>query len=358
MAGRKAKHLEICVRADEYEVETGSTGFDQLRFAHRSLPELNLDHVDTSTRFLDHSIPLPIFISSMTGGSAEGFRANKDLARAANQAGIPVGMGSIRILFRTDEVFEHFHLKKLAPDVPVMTNIGGVQIRDLSHDALAEMVRRLEVDALVVHLNPGQELFQPEGDRDFSGIRDAIRRFCDRRAVPVIVKETGFGIRPSEIAALLDAGVRYVNVAGSGGTNWVKVEAHRMDDAERAAAVEFDEWGLPTAVVLAACAHRFPDRVLSSGGLRNGLDVTKSIALGACMAGMALPFIRAVTADGVDGVLALVEQIRTVLRSAMLLSGAATIADLQRTPLMQSAPFRGSVAELLRVDTAMPGEAR
>ncbi len=348
---RKAKHLEICVESSRFEVETGATGFDQVRLVHTSLPELSLDEVDTSVEFLGRRVALPVLISSMTGGSSEGFRANKDLARAAQQLQVPVGMGSIRVLFSHPEVFEHFHLKKLAPDVPVMANIGGVQVRDLDHRKLIEMLKRLEVEALVIHLNPGQELFQPEGDRDFRGVIDAIRALCDLSPLPLIAKETGFGIRPSDIQRLLDAGVEWVNVAGSGGTNWVKVESYRLDPAMRTCAEEFDQWGLGTALILAA-AQEFRGSLIASGGVRDGLDVAKSIALGAGMAGIALPFIRAVHRAGVDGVIEFTERLTRVLRTAMLLSGARNVAQLQQTPTMWSPAFRAAVLELRAAESA------
>ncbi len=346
---RKARHLEICVDSARYQVETGTSGFDQLQLIHTSLPELSMQQIDPSADFLGQRIPMPILISSMTGGSAEGFLANKELARAAQRLGIPVGMGSIRVVFKHPEVLEHFQLKKLAPDVPVMANIGAVQVRDLDHGQLIEMLRRLEVQALVIHLNPGQEIFQPEGDRDFRGVIDAIRGLNDRSPVPLIVKETGFGIRPTDIAALFDAGVEWVNVAGAGGTNWVKVESYRLDSIERAAALEFDRWGLSTAVILAA-APQFRGRLIASGGVRSGLDVAKAVALGAGMVGMALPFIRALKDGGVDGVVLFAERVRRVLVSAMLLSGAQSLAELQHTPMMWSAAFRSTVEELRAIE--------
>lgn len=353
---RKAKHLEICVESARFEVETGSTGFDDIRLVHTALPELTLEEIDTSVEFLGQRVALPVLISSMTGGSSEGFRANKDLARAAQQLGIPVGMGSIRVLFSHPEVFDHFHLKKLAPDVPVMANIGGVQVRDIDHGQLIEMLKRLEVQALVIHLNPGQELFQPEGDRDFRGVIDAIRALREVSPLPLIVKETGFGIRPSDIQRLLDAGVEWVNVAGSGGTNWVKVESYRLDAVTRADAEDFDQWGLGTALILAA-ASQFRGRLIASGGVRSGLDVAKSIALGASIAGVALPFIRAVHGGGVAGVIETAERLERVLRIAMLLSRSCSIAELQQTPTIWSPAFRAMVEELRAAEQAHAGRA-
>lgn len=342
---RKAQHLEICTTPGVYAVENGGTMLDQVRLLHRALPELNANDIDPSINFLGYRVSLPCFISSMTGGSAEGYRANKDLAKVAQEARLPVGMGSIRILFRKPEVMDHFHLKRLAPDVPVFANIGGVQLRDPDNTRLVELLKELEVDAVAVHLNPGQELAQPEGDRDFTGVLDGIRRLCDASPVPVIVKETGAGIAPDEVKLLLDAGVRYVNVAGSGGTNWMTVEGYRLSDQDRAVTDEFAGWGTPTGVLVAA-ARPFEGRVLASGGIRTGMDVAKVVALGAVSAGLALPLIRAVTADGVDGGLAFVSRLSAVIRNVMVLTGSRTIADLRSARRIESPAFTAMVAAL------------
>lgn len=335
---RKAQHLDICADATRYDVEGGSTMLEHVRLLHRSLPELDARSVDTSAEFLGHTVSMPVFISSMTGGSAEGYRVNKILARIAQEARIPVGMGSVRILFRKPEVIDHFMLKRIAPDVPVFANIGGVQLVDPDLDALTELIARLEVDAIAVHLNPGQELAQPEGDRNFAGVLDGIARLCERSPVPVIVKETGFGIGASEAHELVERGVRYVDVAGSGGTNWVTVEAYRMDETERAAAAEFAHWGTPTAIALAA-TRDLPGRILASGGLRTGVDVATSIALGAQAAGLALPFVRAVVDGGYEAGLAFAERLRSVLRTAMTLTGSPDVAALRSAPVIETPAF-------------------
>ena len=350
LGARKAQHLEICLDEQEYAVETGATGLEGIGFLHQALPELNYEEIDTGIRFLGHAVRLPMFISSMTGGSEAGFRANKELARAAQTAGIPVGMGSIRILFRRPEVFDHFALKKLAPDVPVFANLGGVQTRELEHAEVFEMLRRLEVQGIAIHLNPGQELFQHDGDRDFRGVLTSLLRFVDRCPVPVIVKETGFGIDPRTVRRLVNAGVAYVDLAGGGGTNWVQVEAYRRGPRRRAAAEEFQDWGYPTGILLGA-VESVPEtggRILASGGLRTGLDLAKSLALGAHAAGYALPFIRAVHTGGAEGALELVSRYEEVLRAAMLLTGSRSVADLRKARLLRSAAFRNAVSDLRR----------
>lgn len=354
---RKARHLEICVDSERYTVETGDTGFYGVRFLHRSLPEVNEPEVDTRVRFLDHELSTPLLISCMTGGSVEGTLINRRLAEAAQQAGIAVGMGSIRILFRDESYLEQFRMKRVAPDVPVIANLSAVQVREIDHRRIFEMLKRLEVQALAIHLNAGQELFQPKGDRDFRGLREAIARFCQSSPLPVIVKETGFGIRPSEIDFLLSAGARYVDLAGAGGTNWVRVESYRVTEATARIAREFDDWGIPTAVILAAlrarssaAGHLSARGLIASGGLRSGVEVAKALALGAELAGMALPFARAVHANGVEGVLAQVEEINLGLRSAMTLTGSSSLEGLRAQRLTIDEGLRAQAEALIAAD--------
>lgn len=265
----------------------------------------------------------------MTGGSEGGFRANRELARAAEALGIPIGLGSIRVLLENDDLFPHFNVKTLAPNVPLLANIGAVQLRDMDRRPLYELIRRLEAQALAVHCNAGQELFQPEGDRDFRGLQGAIARTCDECPVPVIVKETGFGVSPRLARELLDSGAAYVDLAGAGGTNWITVESYRLPEEERGIAREFSDWGIPTAVLLASFGGA-QDRLIASGGIRGGVDAAKAIALGAELAGFALPVIRAVVSGGADAVIGLFRTIERTFRAAMLLSGARDIAGLRR----------------------------
>jgi isopentenyl-diphosphate delta-isomerase type 2 len=242
-------------------------------------------------------------------------------------------LGSVRVLFDHPELFEHFHIKPLAPDVPVLANLGAVQIRDRNHGEILKLMQRLEVQALVIHLNPGQELFQPEGDTDFRGLKGALSRLCDTSDIPIIVKETGFGIPLPLAKELLDMGVAFVDLAGAGGTNWISVEAYRLPEVSRRPAWEFESWGLPTAYLMAMLAQtemRTSGRILASGGLRTGMDIAKALVLGAEMAGMALPIIRSERQGGVEGVLRFMSDLRTTLRSVMVLCGAPNLPSLRR----------------------------
>jgi len=347
ISNRKAKHITVCADENSYMVETTANLFGQLHFLHNPLPELSLEQINPQVDFLGHTLKLPLFISCMTGGSADGHQANRQLAEAAQVCGIPVGMGSIRILFSQPELFPHFHIKPLAPDVPVLANIGMVQLRDINHQTIIEMVKRLEVQALVIHLNPGQELFQPAGDTDFRSLKTALTQFRKSAPFPCIVKETGFGIPPAMLRFFKDIGMDYIDLAGSGGTNWVAVESYRLEPGDFSAAREFDDWGYPTPLLLEMAKGE--KNILASGGLRTGMDLAKALALGALLGGMALPFIRAVISQGAAGVIRYVAQVEKSLKAVMLLTGCSTPAALQQAPLLRDAPYSAKLAALQAV---------
>jgi isopentenyl-diphosphate delta-isomerase type 2 len=322
-----------------------------VRFLHDALPDIAADEVDTSVSFCGTRCALPFFISCMTGGSDGGFRANRELAAAAQTLGIPVGLGSFRVLLERPDLFGQFDIKPLAPDVPVLANISAVQVRDGDVPALLSVVERLRAHALVVHLNPGQELFQPEGDRDFRGLLGVIARLCALTPLPVIVKETGFGILPRRARELLNAGAAYVDLAGAGGTNWISVESYRLFGEEHDVAEEFQDWGIPTAALLAAFGGK-QERLLASGGIRTGMDAAKSLALGAEMAGLALPAIRAVAEGGAKSVVKLFRRMERTLKIVMILTGSRSVADLRRGTLWLEPGVQQAARALAEADRA------
>lgn len=356
---RKERHLSICVDPSRFRVETreGATGFDRLRLAHRALPELSLDDIDTSVEFLGCRLAMPLLVSCMTGGSSGGSRVNQGLALAAAEAGLAFGLGSFRSLLRDRERIGDFQVKPLLGDLPLLANIGAVTLRDAGAPAVLELAKSVEADALVVHLNPGQELFQPGGDRDFRGLREALARLVEKADLPIIVKETGFGISPREVRDLLGLGVAWVDLAGAGGTNWIAVEAYRLDEGPlRAAAADFDDWGWPSALLLAAlsdCGRQGGPAglpLIASGGLRSGPDVAKAIALGASLTAMALPIVRALETGGKVGVAAFLERVALGLRAAMLLSGSRDLSALRRGILVFDADFAAQASALAGLD--------
>lgn len=346
IAQRKAAHLDICTKPEVYQVETGSTWLDHVSLIHNPLPEINYDDIDLSTPFLGKTLSCPFFISSMTGGSDGGYALNKDLARGAEELGIGVGMGSIRILFRKPEVFHHFELKKFAPNVSVFANLGSVQIRDMDHKQIHQILRDLGVDGIAIHLNPAQELFQPEGDRNFFGILTRLEEFINECPVPIIIKETGCGIPRSLGSKLLSYGASYIDVAGMGGTNWMRVENYRDSTIPSKEVQEFDLWGIPTGLNLGsyfpdgvASNPDFAGKVLASGGLRTAMDGVKAIALGASLFGMALPVAMAHRSGGYPQLIDFLTLVKTTIQKACLLAGVPSVAHLQQRPLVKSREF-------------------
>jgi isopentenyl-diphosphate delta-isomerase len=342
---RKAKHLEICTDSSRFDVEgSRGTGFELLHPIHQALPELALEDIDTSIEFLGYRLNAPLLISCMTGGSNDGHEANRTLAKAAQHLGLPVGMGSIRILLEKPDLLEHFMLKDHAPDVPVLANLGIAQLKTVSREILHELLVKLNVDALVLHLNPGQEMIQTGGDTDYSGLKSALASYCKESSLPVIVKETGFGMTPGLVHEMLSMGVEYVDIAGAGGTNWILVESYR-ESGHDSIARDFSDWGLPTAIILGALQGS-SDRIIASGGIRSSGDIFKSIVLGARLAGLALPLIRDFNNGGYKGLVQSLEEYVQHLGIMMALSGCKNVDELRKIDMIRDPLFSSSVEQL------------
>lgn len=333
-ARRKGEHIRICLQEEVGGVGVTS-GFERYRFRHNALPELRFDSISLETGFLGKTIKTPLLVSSMTGGTDEASAINVRLAEAAEARGWAIGLGSMRAAIENEALAASFRVRHVAPTVPVIANLGAVQL-GLGYGA--EQCRRAvelaEADALVLHLNGMQELFQPEGDTDFSGLLHRIYDVCRQSDVPVGVKEVGWGIDAETAARLSDAGVAFIDVAGAGGTSWSQVEKFRTADRMRRAAAEaFAGWGIPTAECVRDVRQRVPETFLiASGGLSNGVEAAKAIALGANAAGFGRALLsQAALAGGGEGLLSQFEQIEFELRAAMFGIGAATIAELAAT---------------------------
>jgi isopentenyl-diphosphate Delta-isomerase len=345
IAKRKADHLEVAASGRAEFAK--STLLEHVHLVHQALPELALADIDLSTTLVGKRLAAPIVITGMTGGTAEAAAVNRDLARAAQAAGVALGLGSQRAMDEHPELAATYQVRDVAPDVVLFGNVGGVQALAMGPARVIALAQRIGADAICVHLNPGQELIQDRGDRDFRGVRDAIARLIDASPIPVIVKETGCGLSVEAARSLVSAGVRTVDVAGAGGTSWVAVEAVRAAAGSGAAALgtELWDWGVPTAVSVVACARARLD-VIASGGLRTGYDVARALALGAVAGGMAAPMLRAQRAGGAAGVAALLAQITTAIRSVCLLTGCAAARDLARAPRHLGAPLRAFLDDL------------
>lgn len=327
-ADRKADHIRLAL--DE-KMQLGRSYFDDWRLGHAALPEIDRADIDVSTTFLGKRLAAPLLISCMTGGTETAARINRNLARAAEAAGIAVGVGSQRRALEDAATASTFQMRAEAPTTVLLANLGAVQLNyGFGLDECRRAVEMIGADALVLHLNPLQEAIQPEGQCDFSGLLDKMGEIAARLGVPVIAKEVGNGISGALAAALAERGITIVDTAGLGGTSWSRIEAARAGDAEIGEV--FAGWGIPTPESIRQCSRVPGLTVIGSGGVRNGLDVARAIALGADLAGMAFPLLAAATRSPED-VEAKIARTVEELEIAMFCTGVRTVAELKRAPV-------------------------
>jgi isopentenyl-diphosphate delta-isomerase len=334
---RKADHIRINLDED-VGFDRLTASFEDYRFIHQALPELDLKAIDLTTRLFNKSLKAPVLISSMTGGTDQARQINLNLAWAAQAYGVAMGLGSQRAGLAHPETADTFKVRHVAPDILLFANLGAVQFNyGYGVDECQRTVDMIEADALILHLNPLQEAVQPEGDVNFDGLARKIEAVCKQLDVPVIAKEVGWGISEQAARMLADAGVSAIDVAGSGGTSWSQVEMFRApDDLHKRVAAAFRDWGIPTAQSIQMVKRAAPQLpIIASGGIRSGIDIAKAMALGASLGGMAGPFLKAATISS-DAVAETLEETIRVLRIAMFAAGAGDIATLQRTPLISN----------------------
>lgn len=333
---RKADHIRICLEEDVQFRKTTS-GLERYRFSHCCLPEINRSEIDISTSFFGKLMDAPLLISSMTGGTAEAKTINTRLAKVAQYYRLAMGVGSQRVAVENPACSDTFAVRKYAPDILLFANLGAIQLNySYGLDECLQVVDLLEADALILHLNPLQECIQPKGDTNFRGIIDKIEVLCSKLPVPVIVKEVGNGISAKMAHKLIEAGVAAIDVAGAGGTSWALVESERADNIlQRRLGRTFADWGVPTADCITGIRSIAPDvPLIASGGLRHGVDVAKAVALGADIAGLAMPFLQAATSSEAtlyDLAKVLIAEISTVL----FCTGNATLEQLQHSDSLQ-----------------------
>ncbi len=292
---RKADHIRICLQ-DNIECREVTHGLERYRFVHHCLPDLNRDEIDLGTRFLGKTLGSPLLISSMTGGTEQAQQINYRLAEVAQQYHLAMGVGSQRVAVENPELMKTFDVRAIAPHIALFANIGAVQLNETyGVDECRRLVEGLQADALILHLNPLQECIQPEGDVNFRGLLQKIEQLCHQLPVPIIAKEVGNGISGEMAQRLIAAGVAAIDVAGAGGTSWAKVESERAENPiQRQLGMTFGDWGIPTAECLVQVREVAPEvPLIASGGIRDGVEVAKAIALGANLVGLARPFLQA-----------------------------------------------------------------
>ncbi len=333
---RKADHIRINLE-ENVQFPRLTTGLQRYRFVHQALPDLDLAAIDTTLSLFGRRLSAPLLISSMTGGTAEAQSINRALATAAQEHQIAMGLGSQRAAIEEPELAPTFQVRQVAPDILLFANLGAVQLNyGYGIEQCKRAVEMVEADALILHLNVLQEALQPEGDTRWSGLLRRIEQVCRALPVPVIAKEVGWGLSEQAASQLAGAGVAALDVAGSGGTSWSEVEYHRAPTTFHAqVARAFEDWGIPTATSLQMARRGAPEvPLIASGGLRDGVDIAKCIALGASLCGMAGPFLRAAT-QSPEALNELIRAIVAQLRIAMLCAGASSLEDLRSTPLLR-----------------------
>ncbi|WP_201774625.1 type 2 isopentenyl-diphosphate Delta-isomerase [Kiritimatiella glycovorans] len=323
MSQRKADHVRIA--AEEAAADRSAGAFAALRLDHRALPELDLDEVDPSCEFLGHRLSFPFMMASMTGG-ADGQlrRINRNLAAAARRERVAMAVGSQRVMFSDPQARAAFDLRPLAPEVPLIANLGAVQLRQgMGIEECRAAVDVLAADGLYLHLNPLQEAVQREGTPTFGGLASRIGAVAEALDRPVLVKEVGAGLHPDDLRALIPAGVRYFDAAGAGGTSWSYVESRRGDDAERRArAAAFADWGVPAPQALRRLSPLRSEgaTLIGSGGIRSGVDIARAMILGASLGSAARPLL-APAMESEDAVCAVIRRYREEFRLALFLLG-------------------------------------
>ncbi|MDB4946916.1 MAG: isopentenyl-diphosphate delta-isomerase, type 2 [Labilithrix sp.] len=343
-AGRKDAHIRICLE-DEVEYRSGDgNGFGSYRFDHDALPEIARRDVSLETTFLGKRLAAPFVIGAMTGGTARAAEINRRLAIAATRCGVGLALGSQRRLLEDPSARASYAMKEVAPELPLLIgNIGAVQLNygvgasDI--DAIATMTA---CDAMNLHLNPLQEAIQPEGDTDFSGLLAKIASVVPQIRVPVLVKEVGSGISETTARKLATLPIAGVETAGAGGTSWSKIESRRADAGAigRSTGELFARWGIPTAESIVACRRALPPgmALVASGGLRNGIEAAKALALGADVVSCALPMLKAVE-ESIEAGVEAIEKIKEELATALFLTGSRNVAELRQRALRRAHDF-------------------
>ena len=333
---RKKEHLELC-KTDKVKFKTKTTGFENYEFKHYAITGVDIDKIEFKTRFLNKKINFPFLISCMTGGTDEANNINAQLAVVAENLGIPIGVGSQRQAIENDRFSRSFKVvRENAPNVPVLSNIGAAQVVQLkSISPLQKIIDMIEADALVIHINPLQELLQDEGEINFKGLLKKIRTIVKKIKIPIIAKEVGAGISYEAAKKLLEVGVKGIDVSGAGGTSWAGVEILRTKKNKDN---HFWDWGLPTSFCIKEVfklKKKFKFTLVGSGGISNGLDAAKALALGADFVASARPVLMQLNSVGIQGTEKFIEDIFNEIKQIMFLTGSKNLKELRNKKLLE-----------------------
>jgi len=316
---RKLDHIRICT---EKNVESKkSTLFECVEFENKNS---KINEVDCSTIFFRKKLNYPIIIAGMTGGAEKSEKINKNLAKAAEQIGIGFGLGSQRAMLETPELKSTYEVRGIAPNILLFGNIGAPQLSEYSSVQIEKAVLDLGADVLAVHLNEIQEELQPEGT--WSDYSEKLKQLCSSIKIPVIVKETGMGISGETARFLKDSGIAGIDVGGAGGTSFARVELERNGGVSE----NFQDAGIPTAASIIKVRKELPEiPLIATGGIRSGADIAKALALGADVAGIALPLLRPAQ-ESSEAVVKKLKEFVSELESAMMSTSSSSITGLKQ----------------------------
>ncbi|RLE66814.1 MAG: type 2 isopentenyl-diphosphate Delta-isomerase [Thermoprotei archaeon] len=342
---RKIEHLEICIR-EKVEPEGASTWFEEITLLHNPLPEINLNEINTSTVFLNHEFKAPIFVSGMTGGHPQAKKVNMAIAKVVEKLGIGMGVGSQRAVLKNKDLEDTFSVvREYAPTAFIVGNIGASQLVMEKYDLemLEKLVEMVDANALAIHLNPLHECVQIEGEPYYKGVLERVKELAENLSVPVLLKETGCGFSKEAALKAAQARISGIEIGGAGGTSFALVEYYRAlrkgNMYAARIAGSFVTWGIPTAISICEVRSVTSIPLIASGGIRNGIEVAKALALGADLAGVALPVLRSYSNGGVEGVEEYLRKLIDELKITMFLTGCSSLRDLRRIPLVVSSRF-------------------
>jgi len=346
---RKKEGIELALK--NTSAMTKTTLLECVELLHCALPEINFDDINTSTKFLGHNLKFPFLIDSMTGGTPAAQKINTRLAQAAEEFGIGMGVGSQRAGLLSNKLAESFKVvRKNAPNAFIFSNIGGAQLsQGLDYQSIKKLLQMIDADALAIHLNPLQELVQPEGESNYLSVLSRIGELSSDLDVPIIVKEVGSGISPSVAKKLSATKIGAINVAGMGGTSWAGIEqirAKKFNNKQKSnLGLLFWDWGIPTAATIFLTRNSVKTPIIASGGLRNGLDLAKTITLGADVGGFARPMLTPAS-KSYNSLKDFINQLILELKSTMFLVGAKNIDDLKSIEYITTEPLTSWISKV------------
>jgi isopentenyl-diphosphate delta-isomerase len=323
---RKLDHVNLV--ADHDDLDRGKAYFDNIHLIHRALPNLDFKKLNTSVSFLGKELSFPLLISSMTGGSdADLVKINRNLAEAAEAENVAFAVGSQRVQLKDKDAKKSFNIRDIAPNILLLANIGAVQLNyGITHQECNELINSIDADGIYLHLNSLQEVIQPEGDTNFQDLDVKIKELINILKKPILIKEVGCGFSDSDFKVLSDIGIKYIDISGSGGTSWSYVESKRSNNSNLGEL--FKDWGVPTPIAL-KLSRPYKDKFtfISSGGVRNGIDMVKSLVLGASLCGLAKPFLKPAQ-ESVDAVRKEIKILKEQFSIAQFLLGVLNAEDL------------------------------